>query len=315
MLNTPKDTTRHLLLTASILDAVGFSLEDHSALNRVTWLYSERDYLPPQRANRVYDGRGSYNSAMLGMTFAALSEDNPFETEDFADFSGNYAERIIMDVQGSRTNKFLFSDMLVNQTVDNGALMPIAVALACYASLNELPYVESLMLFDQTMTIFHFPNEAKFTAMLLFDLMFELLDSGYVCAETFNGLIERGMVPVRMHSLLRWLSEHTTKPNALLEPMPDDLMSGFTYSQVCLGKVLHCMTKVSTAAPTEHDLDATPKGQLIELCDCGLAKMQDLFFLYGAICMASEQNYPLVNRSFYETSDQRVLVDEALTYF
>lgn len=295
-----KNVVFDALHSAEAMDMVGFALKDYSVQEQVEWLKSKRKYIPQHKVNKILNSRGSYNTVMQMLLLEKLIDRMPLsnfylnEIAEFIEYFEEYTKKFILSPKHSKL--ILSPRIRALGSKDTGAVVPFAVAVAFYAILEDAEDDMDLLLnsfFEPLALTLKFQTDEINYGKFLIRLLLLLVEEGFFNARTIEKL--KYHAPVTMLNFLDDLIVHATDVKWLNDHFLKKFESkSYTHDLICT--VLFFMTRVSTAY-SGKELTALPKSQFFIMAEQNNNKyfnIQDLLYLYSAVCCCSEQKHKLV---------------------
>jgi hypothetical protein len=303
---------RHALLTTFVLDVVGFALSSHEPQQRINWCKGKRDEVPNHKHNRLFNKRTSFNSYFLVHLLRLFCESNPVELEDIHLVVDDIEDFIAKFGKESKAERVILGNKLDDHNTgkDTGLILIVAVSVAIYSLLVEGSSLFFFMFADAVFDAFGFDQQTKQLGMFVAFNVYQLAHTGYFCIEHLEDCFQYNVVPDMLSDRLTTLKENGMNVQFLKQRC--DLVGLDGYSTKIVMEVMHVMMRISTGYT--GGIKTTPREQLAEIFTSD-SNPEDIGFLYGMVCMASEQEHPLVTRILREGVEYRKAVDDTLRFF
>jgi hypothetical protein len=308
---TIKSVVRHSALTALALDAVGDVFVDYTPKDRAAWYKGDRLTFPEN-----YNGSSSFNSEFLAIVLLSLFETNAKSLKDFPRASSELIK--VLDSYGKRKATFVqkmlnkYYAYCNNTGMRDGLLIPVAVAIAYYSAVNELPSTSFFSLCEALFSLFLVEQEEYEAALFLSFILYRLVNTGYFGYESLEETETFCLATGEFSVLIAYFMENHLDAEFLTK-FDDEWIADFSYSQCVVVYVVFYMLRVATAYPKEI-LKSLPREQIPEIfTSCNGVLESDMGFVFGAVCTASEHKHPLVPKPLRESVYFRDVIDSAIT--
>lgn len=298
-----RKAVRESVVTSLSLDAVGTVLGQLPLAERLNWLKGERASLPGGR--RIV--RHSVNNDLYVLILNVLTH---HADEDHYEELQRAVRSYLQVVSGPRsTNRYV--QYLMQNDGGDGVGMPVGVACGHYAAImGEKDYYVRELSKTVCNALFITESEKKDAEFIAFAL-YRLFQAGWFCGESIVELFSANVIPSQLWNYLTELRNRHMDPKLLAGAFPAEKVEWATYTEQVCAEMLFYLARVGTAFPREI-LRSNPREQLKDIWEKPSAEGQDVGFLYGAFCIASEQDYQLLNRSLVNSTPRRLAVLEML---